>query len=167
MRRYVAVCEQRSRNKDGEVVEVERSVAEQSTLVKGLIDDGDIEEEIPLANTKKATLDKVINFCNYIKDNAPPQIDKPLRSTELADVTTPWYTDFVNNLEQEELFELILASNYLDIKPLLELTCAKVATMIKNKSIPDIRKFFSIENDFTPEEEAQIMEENKWAEESF
>ena len=67
--------------KDGEVVEVERSVAEQSTLVKGLIDDGDIEEEIPLANTKKHTLDKVINFCNYIKDNAPPQIDKPLRST--------------------------------------------------------------------------------------
>ena len=153
--------------KDGEVVEVERSIAEQSTLVKGLIDDGDIEEEIPLANTKKATLDKVIGFCTYIKDNAPPQIDKPLRSTELADVTTPWYTDFVNGLEQEELFELILASNYLDIKPLLELTCAKVATMIKNKTIPEIRKFFSIENDFTPEEEAQIMEENKWAEESF
>ena len=153
--------------KDGEVVEVERSIAEQSTLVKGLIDDGDIEEEIPLANTKKATLDKVINFCQYIKDNAPPQIDKPLRSTELSDVTTPWYTDFVNGLEQEELFELILASNYLDIKPLLELTCAKVATMIKNKTIPEIRKFFSIENDFTPEEEAQIMEENKWAEESF
>ena len=66
-------------------------------------------------------------------------IDKPLRSTELADVTTPWYTDFVNGLEQEELFELILASNYLDIKPLLELTCAKVATMIKNKTIPEIR----------------------------
>ena len=153
--------------KDGEVVEVERSIAEQSTLVKGLIDDGDIEEEIPLANTKKATLDKVIKFCEYIKDNAPPQIDKPLRSTELADVTTPWYTDYVNGLEQEELFELILASNYLDIKPLLELTCAKVATMIKNKTIPEIRKFFSIENDFTPEEEAQIMEENKWAEESF
>ena len=153
--------------KDGEVVEVERSIAEQSTLVKGLIDDGDIEEEIPLANTKKATLDKVISFCQYIKDNAPPQIDKPLRSTELSDVTTPWYTDFVNGLEQEELFELILASNYLDIKPLLELTCAKVATMIKNKTIPEIRKFFSIENDFTPEEEAQIMEENKWAEESF
>ena len=102
-----------------------------------------------------------------VEVNVPPQIGKPLRSTELADVTTPWYTDFVNGLEQEELFELILASNYLDIKPLLELTCAKVATMIKNKSIPDIRKFFSIENDFTPEEEAQIMEENKWAEESF
>ena len=65
------------------------------------------------------------------------------------------------------LFELIMASNYLDIKTLLDLACAKVASQIKNKSVHEIRQFFNIENDFTPEEESQIMEENKWAEESF
>ena len=101
-----------------------------------------------------------------ISDNAPPDIEKPLRSNNLSDVTSPWYAEFVN-LDQEILFELILAANYLDIKPLLELACAKVASLIKNRTIPEIRKFFNIENDFTPEEEAQIMEENKWAEESF
>ena len=102
----------------------------------------------------------------FYRDNSPPEIEKPLRSNNLNDVTTPWYAEFVN-LDQEILFELILAANYLDIKPLLELACAKVASLIKNRSIPEIRKFFNIENDFTPEEEAQIMEENKWAEESF
>ena len=56
---------------------------------------------------------------------------------------------------------------HLDIKPLLELSCAKVASQIKNKSVVEIRKYFNIENDFTPEEEAQIQEENRWAEESF
>lgn len=81
-------------------------------------------------------------------------------------MTTPWYSEFVN-LDQEILFELILAANYLDIKSLLELSCAKVASSIKSRSIPEIRKYLNIENDFTPEEEAQIMEENKWAEESF
>ena len=60
-----------------------------------------------------------------------------------------------------------MAANYLDIKPLLELSCAKVASQIKNKSVQEIRKYFNIENDFTPEEEAQIAEENRWAEESF
>ena len=60
-----------------------------------------------------------------------------------------------------------MAANYLDIKPLLELSCAKVASQIKNKSVVEIRKYFNIENDFTPEEEAQIQEENRWAEESF
>ena len=77
-----------------------------------------------------------------------------------------WYADFVN-LEQETLFELVMAANYLDIKALLELSCAKVASLIKNKSVQEIRTFFNIENDFTPEEEAQIQEENRWAEESF
>lgn len=46
-----------------------------------------------------------------------------------------------------------MVSNYLEIKPLLELACAKAASLIKNKSIEEIRKFFKIENDFTPEEE--------------
>jgi len=52
------------------------------------------------------------------------------------------------------LFEIVMAANYLDIKPLLELSCAKVASLIKGKSVQEIRQFFNIENDFTPEEEA-------------
>ena len=59
------------------------------------------------------------------------------------------------------LFELILAANYMDIKMLLDLSCAKVASMIKGKSPEEIRKTFNIKNDFTPEEEAAIREENK------
>ena len=118
-----------------------------------MIDDSGVDEEIPLPNVKRAILQKIIEFCQYINQNTAPEIEKPLRSNNLNDVTTPWYADFVN-LEQEVLFELILAANYLDIKPLLELSCAKVASLIKNKSIPEIRKFFNIENDFTPEEEA-------------
>jgi hypothetical protein len=41
-----------------------------------------------------------------------------------------WDAKFVE-VEQEMLFELILAANYMDIKSLLDLTCAKVASMIK------------------------------------
>jgi S-phase kinase-associated protein 1 len=63
-------------------------------------------------------------------------------------VVAQWDADFVD-IGQEELFDLILvffpsfsifyllkkkhtqAANYMDIKPLLDLTCAKVASMIK------------------------------------
>ena len=70
------------------------------------------------------------------------------------------------DIEQELLFELILAANYMDIKSLLDLTCAKVASMIKGKSPEEIRQTFNIVNDFTPEEEAKVREENKWCEEA-
>ena len=76
-----------------------------------------------------------------------------------------WYANYVT-VEQDILFELILAANYLDIKPLLDLTCATVASMIKGKTPEEIRKVFNIVNDFTPEEEAQVREENKWCEEA-
>jgi hypothetical protein len=36
--------------------------------------------------------------------------------------------------------------------------------MIKGKSAEEIRQTFNIQNDFTPEEEAQIRRENEWAE---
>ncbi|TYZ62799.1 hypothetical protein PybrP1_007777 [[Pythium] brassicae (nom. inval.)] len=57
---------------------------------------------------------------------------------------------------------LILAANYLDIKSLLDLACAKVAIMIKGKTPDEIRSTFDITAEFTPEEEQMIREENKW-----
>lgn len=59
----------------------------------------------------------------------PPQ---PLRSTNLVEIVPQWDANFVE-VEQEILFELILAANYMDIKSLLDLTCAKVASMIKGE----------------------------------
>lgn len=71
---------------------------------------------------------------------------------------------FGKQVDQEMLFEIILAANYLDIKPLLDVGCKTVANMIKGKSPEEIRKLFNIKNDFTPEEEEQIKRENEWAE---
>ena len=86
---------------------------------------------------------------------------QPLRSANLADIVPEWDAKFVE-VEQEMLFELILAANFMDIKSLLDLTCAKVASMMKGKTPEEIRTCFGIKNDFTPEEEAQVREENKW-----
>lgn len=90
---------------------------------------------------------------------------QPLKSANMAEVVQEWYSQFIT-VDQEMLFELILAANYMDIKPLLDLTCATVASMIKGKSPEEIRKTFNIVNDFTAEEEAQVREENKWCEEA-
>ena len=55
----------------------------------------------------------------------------------------------------------------MDIKPLLELSSAKVASIIKGKTMEEIRQTFGITNEFTPEEEQQIIEENKWCMENL
>merc|ERR1712166_261969 len=78
------------------------------------------------------------------------------------DEKTVWDKDFVK-VDDETLFSLILAANYLDIKPLLDLTRKTVADYIKQCKTPqEIRRRFNIKNDFTPEEEEEVRKENAW-----
>ena len=151
-------------SQENEEFEVPFAVAQMSELVKTMTDDGDMEE-VPLPNVKSHILAKVLEFCKRHVTDPLPEIEKPLKSNNLGEVVPEWDSKFVE-VGQEILFELILAANYMDIKTLMDLSCAKVATMIMGKTPEEIRKQFNIVNDFTPEEEAQIREENKWVEES-
>jgi len=151
-------------SQEGEKFVVPRRVAQMSELVKVLTEDAGTDEEVPLMDVKTPVLAKVLEFCKHHVENKLPEIEKPLRSANLGDIVPEWDAKFVE-VEQEMLFELILAANYMDIKSLLDLTCAKVASMIKGKTPEEIRRTFNIKNDFTPEEEAQVREENKWCEE--
>ena len=58
-----------------------------------------------------------------------------------------------------------MAANYLDCPGLLNLSCKKVAFMIKGKTPQEIRDTFGIENDLTPEELEQIKKGNEWCDE--
>ncbi|MCI28061.1 SKP1-like protein 1B-like, partial [Trifolium medium] len=73
-----------------------------------------------------------------------------------------WDSEFIN-VDKAMLFELIRASHYLEIKSLHDLGCSTVADMMRGKSTEEIRKMLHTENDFTPEEEAQVRRENVWA----
>ena len=62
---------------------------------------------------------------------------------------------------QEVLFKLLLAANYLNIRSLLQLTCAKVASLMKGKTPDQIRAVFNIRNDYTQAEEEEVRKEYK------
>jgi len=154
-------------SKEGDSFQVATSVAIMSELVKTMMDEDEDEDEttpeIPLPNVKGPVLRKVIEFCEHHLKEPMTEIEKPLKSGNMADVVQKWYADFAD-LEQVLLFELILAANYMDIKPLLDLTCATVASMLKGKTPEEIRSLFNIANDFSPEEYEAIREENMWCE---
>ena len=137
-------------------------------VILGMIDDNDDDEvSIPISQVKKAILEKILEFCKHCDKNGPPaEIAKPLKSNNMADLTNEYYTNYID-VDQELLFELILAANFLDIKPLLQLCCVKAACAVKDKDIPDVRNYFGIENDFSAEEEEWIKHENECAKESF
>lgn len=79
----------------------------------------------------------------------------------------PWYADFIESKSNSEVLRLTLAANYLDIRPLLDLNCARIASFIKGKTPEEIRTNLGIVVDFTHEEEAQIRAENAWADDLY
>jgi S-phase kinase-associated protein 1 len=117
-----------------------------------------------------AMVKKAIVFVEYHDANGKMvEIEKPLSSPNMADnVDDKWDADFIEAVAQSQacLFELILAGNNLDLRDLLDLSMSKVASMIRGKTPEEIRQTFNIVNDFTPEEEAQVREENKWCEDA-
>ena len=79
-------------------------------------------------------LRKVLDYCEKYKTENPPEIEKPLKSTNLAEVVPEFDAKYIDIENLEEIFDIILAANYLDIKPLLDLSCAKIASLIKGKT---------------------------------
>lgn len=151
---------------DDERFPVERQIADKSILIKNMIDDlnpdGLTEDfEIPTPNVRSTVLSKVLEWCEYHKNTPfPDDDDEDARKSAPVD---EWDRTFLK-VDQEMLYEIISAANYLNIRPLLDASCKIVAELIRNKSPEELRRTFNIVNDFSPEEEAAIRRENEWAE---
>ncbi|CAL4900957.1 unnamed protein product [Urochloa decumbens] len=162
---------------DSERFEVPEAAATLSQTIRHMIEDGCTDGGIPLPNVTGKILAKVLEYCNK---HAPASAEAEAASSSSPDAAAAGSSSsaaaavsskealesfdkaFVD-VDQATLYDLILAANYLDVKGLLDIVCQKVADMIKGKPVEEIRRAFSIQNDFTPEEEEEIRKENPWA----
>ena len=152
---------------DGEKIETSAKAAMRSTLIKDSIQDcRDDIIEFTANNVKGNILKKIVEYLEHYKDTEPKEIERPLPSQNFKECVDEFDFNFTE-IDLDMIFEIILASNYLDIKPLQELASAKVASILKGKTTEEIRRTFGITNEFTPEEEQQIIEENKWCMENL
>ncbi|CAM9304903.1 unnamed protein product [Ectocarpus fasciculatus] len=153
---------------DGDGFVVEASAIEVSKLLKAMVD-GSTEnaaKEIPLPNMRSNVVAKVVEFCQHHQKD--PMTDIPKASPvqfgkTVGDHVQEWYSTFVKALGDEMLFEMLLAANYLDLSPLLELCAATVGLRAMNKTPEEIQREFNIKEPFSPEVERTLRQENKWS----
>jgi len=151
------------RSADGEFFEVDADVAFSSLTVKNMIEDTGASAPVPVPNVNSKVLSKIIEYCNYhVEQDRKAKDADDHAKRQLDDESQKWDKDYIN-VDQAVLYELILAANFLNIKGLLDLCCQSVADIIKGKTPEQIRQYFHIKNDFTPEEEEEVRKENQWA----
>ena len=138
--------------KEGKELEITKKSAELSELLKQTINDFPNEDKFPLNEIDKKSAEKVKEYLTHFNGNAPPDIEKPLSSNIMKNVTDEWSANFIDKMALDDIINLIVAANYMGINCLLDLCSAKIATYFKDKS---------------EEEKSKIREENKWIEDNI
>ncbi|XP_006658838.1 SKP1-like protein 11 [Oryza brachyantha] len=140
------------KSNDGRPYDVSEAAARMSKFIAKMIDDNCADPYIPLYNVDYKTLALLMRYC-----------DKHTADTADEEGLKAWDKDFINGLDKDSIFKVIMASNYLYIDVLLDLACKKIADMIRGKTPEEIREAFNIRNDLTEEEEKEIRQEHAWA----
>jgi S-phase kinase-associated protein 1 len=148
---------------------LDRDAILMSGLVTDMLADEDEDSEdipsIPVPNVDSKCMEKVEEYVKHHWNNRAKKIEQPLRAT-FNELISEWDQKFLEKIDQELLMKLLMAANYLHIPDLLDLTCAKAASMIKGKSPQQVCDMLGIENTYTEEEIEKINEENRWVEEA-
>ncbi|XP_072954822.1 SKP1-like protein 11 [Typha angustifolia] len=138
------------KNSDGSVLEVDVTVAMESALIKRCLLSGKFENGvIGISGFRTKIFDMAIGFC---------------RKTVVMKPSSSWEDMFVKDvrIDSDALLDLISAANYLGIEGLKDMTCRKVAKMMKGKTTDDIRHLFYILDDLSISEK-KVIEKAKMA----
>lgn len=155
-------------SKDGGSIVILKSVGEQSKFISNVAEEFEAGEEnlVPLPNITTETLEHVVDYLNFHRDDPAVKIERPLKK-DLYEIISDWDREFLERFELQGLFDIVLGANYLDIKPLLRLGCAQIySKYIRGQSPEKIRETFGLPDDLTKEDQDRIREENRWCEEA-
>lgn len=153
---------------EGDIFELSRDAIEGSKFLKEMYDPQDEEniQEFPVLQVSSKTLKKIVSFLEQSVIEPMTKIETPITSLEMSDLVQLWYADFVNKLSDDELFDIILGANYMDIPALMDLTCAKVASMIRGKTTEQICARFDVEYHNMTFDDAELRKKYPWVQDA-
>ncbi|KAK7252540.1 hypothetical protein RIF29_36549 [Crotalaria pallida] len=145
----------KSANRD--TFEVSLKIGKKILIVKAFVEDESFvpTTAIPLQNVNSSELALVIEYLNFHHGEVKPSENE----------AQEFDSNFLKNLSNKQLMDLLHAVDYLNVEDLLEFLLQTVANLIENKSVHFVRNLFGIVSDFTPEEEERLFQETAWAHE--
>ena len=107
--------------------------------------------EIPIIQFDSSVLGIIVDFMNFYQQNVMPEIEQPLPHREkfVEDLGHDFYREYTNK-SITEILPICEAANFMQIEPLLNLTCASIGSIMKGKTPSQLATLFGID-----EKEAQ------------
>merc|ERR1711971_1044173 len=145
--------------------EINKTDAELSKFVTTILEGDADATSIEIRQVSAQTLNHVIEYLQHHKGKEPGALPCPVRSIHMAQIVSDkWDATWIDAFDKKTIFEIILAANYMDIKSLLHLGCAKIATLIKQLDQKEINRIIEEEEKYRREhaqnEEAKAEEKD-------
>ena len=138
---------------DEKIIEIEEKCFTQSKFLEDYIKDfPDKNIEIPLNEIKSATMEKIKEYLVHFKEGNPTIVQAPLASPDLKPLLSEWEYNYISPILLPDLADLVNGANFLNIKSLVNLCCARFASELINCPVEEAREKFGIECDMTEEE---------------
>lgn len=149
--------------KEKDVFETEVETVALSDTLRNLIEELDDPgaETIPIFNLTTRQWKLVEKYMEHHKTEPPRTLERPLRSS-VEDIISDWDKAYIS-MSDEDLFEAAMGAMELNIKPLVDLLAATIASAINGKTPAQIRERFKLPDDLTPEEKIRLEEDCRWA----
>lgn len=149
---------------DGLSVEVPCEVARHMEMAKAILDVSQDEEEyepllLPQVNGKWLT--KMVDFIKHYLEEPYPELLKPLRAMTVEELVPEWYGTFFKDMTWKDLEELVGATNFVDARCITTLVTAKMASLLKHKTMDEVRDIIGFHRELTEEEKAEALREQQ------
>merc|ERR1712212_538753 len=132
--------------------EISRKCAELSKFVTTILEGDADATSIEIRQVPPATLKHVVDYLEHHNDKEPEPLPCPVRSIHMSQIVSDkWDASWIDAFDKKTIFEVILAANYMDIKSLLHLGCAKIATLIKQLDQKEINRIIEEEEKYRRE----------------
>merc|ERR1711902_142861 len=142
----------KSGGQDPKTFEISKGHAELSKFVTTWVEGDSEATSIEIRQVPAETLSHVVDYLKHHKGKEPDPLPCPVRSIHMNQIVSDkWDATWIDAFDKKTIFEVILAANYMDIKSLLHLGCAKIATLIKQLDQKEINRIIEEEEKYRRE----------------
>lgn len=139
---------------DDTTIEVPADIARKSAIVATMMDDlicctdeAGVENPLPIPHVSRVILLKVFEYCKYHHENPDGSTEEQRqqrRKERRLDDISEWDAEFCDVADEETVFLLLEAANFLEIPALLDLATKTVAIILRGMTPEQICQKYGI-----------------------
>ena len=144
------------KSSDGQQFQIDIKSAKRSTYIADLIEEHKGETEFLIPEVEAKILKKIVEYLIHYKDTEPKDIKRPLNDSKIEKILDKWDYTYITSFALADCVDLLNAATFMDIQPLLRLMCARIAALMIELPLDEVKTTFGIECDMTEEEKERF-----------